>query len=207
MKVSTKLYLGFSVPILMMIVLIVVGLMNMAAIKGNMERIITVNNVRANLAHDVAANVRDIEIGISMLIINKTDEERQIEKKKIDEERGRYLADLKKIVETTAKDDGKGQQIIARVMSNQEAARDANVKLVELISANKDAEATETMTGGEAMIERSRTPVSASCRVRGIGVALSVSTWTSARSAFKRSLWETPKCCSSSTTTRPRSLN
>ena len=57
------------------------------------------------------------------------------------------------------------------------------------------------------MIERSRTPVSASCRVRGIGVAVSVSTCTSARSALSRSLCATPKCCSSSTTTRPRSLN
>ena len=57
------------------------------------------------------------------------------------------------------------------------------------------------------MIERSRTPVSANCKVRGIGVAVSVSTWTSARSDFSRSLCATPKCCSSSTTTRPRSLN
>ena len=43
-------------------------------------------------------------------------------------------------------------------------------------------------TGGVAMIERSRTPVIASCSVRGIGVAVSVSTCTSARSSFSRSL-------------------
>ncbi len=54
--------------------------------------------------------------------------------------------------------------------------------------------------GGVAIMERSRTPVSASCSVRGIGVAESVSTWTAARSSFSRSLWRTPKCCSSSTT-------
>src|SRR5437016_2329962 len=57
------------------------------------------------------------------------------------------------------------------------------------------------------MIERSRTPVSASCSVRGIGVALSVSTCTCARNCFSRSLWLTPKCCSSSTISKPRSLN
>ena len=60
--------------------------------------------------------------------------------------------------------------------------------------------------GGVAMIDISRTPVIASCSVRGIGVAESVSTCTSARSSFSRSLCPTPKCCSSSTTTRPRSL-
>ena len=56
------------------------------------------------------------------------------------------------------------------------------------------------------MIDISRTPVMASCSVRGIGVADRVSMCTSARSSFSRSLWATPKCCSSSTTTRPRSL-
>ena len=39
------------------------------------------------------------------------------------------------------------------------------------------------------MIDSSRTPVIASCSVRGIGVADSVSTCTSARSSFSRSLW------------------
>ncbi|MNI85781.1 hypothetical protein D3C73_1428040 [compost metagenome] len=43
--------------------------------------------------------------------------------------------------------------------------------------------------------------------VRGIGVAVSVSRCTLARSAFSASFWRTPKRCSSSTTTMPRSLN
>ena len=62
-------------------------------------------------------------------------------------------------------------------------------------------------TGGVAITLISRTPVSASCRVRGIGVAVRVSTCTSARSCFSRSLWATPKCCSSSITSRPSAAN
>jgi hypothetical protein len=62
-------------------------------------------------------------------------------------------------------------------------------------------------TGGVAISDSSRTPVSASCSVRGIGVADSVSTCTSAFSSFSRSLCLTPKCCSSSTISRPRSAN
>ncbi len=53
----------------------------------------------------------------------------------------------------------------------------------------------------------SRTPDNASCRVRGIGVAVSVSTWTSALSCFSFSFCDTPKCCSSSMTSRPRWAN
>ena len=45
----------------------------------------------------------------------------------------------------------------------------------------------------------SRTPDSASCKVRGIGVAVSVRTCTSALSCFSFSFCATPKCCSSST--------
>ena len=49
-------------------------------------------------------------------------------------------------------------------------------------------------------------PAIARFSVRGIGVAVSVSTSTSRRSCFSRSLAATPNRCSSSTTTRPRSL-
>ena len=43
--------------------------------------------------------------------------------------------------------------------------------------------------GGVAINDISRTPESASCKVRGMGVAVSVSTCTSSRSCFRRSLW------------------
>src|SRR6516164_7344121 len=53
----------------------------------------------------------------------------------------------------------------------------------------------------------SRTPERASCRVRGIGVAVSVKTCTSALSCFNFSFCATPKCCSSSMIRRPRWAN
>ena len=56
------------------------------------------------------------------------------------------------------------------------------------------------------MIEMSRSPESDMCSVLGIGVAESARTSTSSRSARSSSFWATPKRCSSSRTTRPRSL-
>ena len=61
-------------------------------------------------------------------------------------------------------------------------------------------------TGGVPMIDRSRTPIIAMCSVRGMGVAVSVSTSTSLRSFLSCSLCLTPNRCSSSMTTSPRSL-
>ena len=60
--------------------------------------------------------------------------------------------------------------------------------------------------GAVVMIDRSRIPDSAMCSVRGIGVAVRVRVSTSVRSFLRRSLWATPKRCSSSMITSPRSL-
>ncbi|MNL31805.1 hypothetical protein D3C87_1536150 [compost metagenome] len=60
--------------------------------------------------------------------------------------------------------------------------------------------------GGVVMRLMSRAPDRARYRVRGMGVALMVSTSTVALRCLRRSLWATPKRCSSSTTSRPRSL-
>ena len=61
--------------------------------------------------------------------------------------------------------------------------------------------------GGVSRLEISRMPSSAWWSVRGIGVALMVSTSTVARNCFSRSLCSTPNRCSSSMMTSPRSLN
>ena len=61
-------------------------------------------------------------------------------------------------------------------------------------------------SGGVSMIEMSRSPESDMCSVRGIGVALNVSTSTSSRRARSSSFCATPKRCSSSRMTSPRSF-
>ena len=50
-------------------------------------------------------------------------------------------------------------------------------------------------------------PVRLISKVRGIGLAVRVSTSTEVVSCLTASLWETPKRCSSSTTSRPSFLN
>src|SRR5215204_4966705 len=61
-------------------------------------------------------------------------------------------------------------------------------------------------SGGVAMVLISRMPVIAISRVRGIGVADMARTSTWVRRRFSCSLCSTPKRCSSSITTRPKSL-
>ena len=60
--------------------------------------------------------------------------------------------------------------------------------------------------GGVAITETCCKPNKAVCRVRGMGVAVSVSMWQSADSPRSFALSAAPKRCSSSMTTRARSL-
>ena len=61
--------------------------------------------------------------------------------------------------------------------------------------------------GGCSMVERSRMPLMAMFRVRGMGVADRVSMSTPMKFSLSFSLCLTPKRCSSSMITRPRSWN
>ena len=61
--------------------------------------------------------------------------------------------------------------------------------------------------GGVAMMDNSRKPDKPIFNVRGIGVAVIVSKFTSVRNDFNCSLCFTPKRCSSSMITRPKFLN
>ena len=63
------------------------------------------------------------------------------------------------------------------------------------------------LAGGVLSELRSRAPMSENWSVRGMGVADIVSVSTLTLSCLSRSLTATPNFCSSSTTSRPKSLN
>ena len=144
-KVSTKLYVGFSMPIILMIILIALSLSNMGTIQGNMERIVTVNNVRGDLTSNAAMLVRDISSHLRDIVLAKSDNDRQSNKKMIGEIREKYAAELKKVEEMTAKDDTKGHELIAKVRAAQDGARGSNNEVIELALAHKDVEALELL--------------------------------------------------------------
>jgi methyl-accepting chemotaxis protein len=147
MKVSTKLYLGFAVPVLIMIVLSLISLSSLGKIEGNLDRIVTVNNVRNNLSYDTSEDIRDIAIRLRDITLLKEDAQRQEHKKEIVDLREKYVAQLKKIEEMTSTDDTKGHDLIGKVKTAQEEAKDLNNGVIELALARKDGEAIELLEG------------------------------------------------------------
>ncbi len=87
------------------------------------------------------------------------------------------------------------------------SSRSTASRITPLSSLRKKVLIDKRRCGAVAMTLKSRKPSSASPSVRGMGVAVRVSTSTSARNCFIASLWRTPKRCSSSMMSRPRFLN
>jgi len=145
MKVSTKLYTGFSVPVVLMCVVIWVSISSMATIDGNLHRIVTVNNVRAGIGEAIATLVRENSIALRNIILVKDTKAKQAEQNKITETRGTYDGQLKKLMEMTPKDDAKAWGIFDKIKTSQDLGRALNGQVAELSLAGKDADALELM--------------------------------------------------------------
>lgn len=91
--------MGFSVTVVLMLITVVVSLSRLSMIQGNMERIMTVNNVRGDLANDAAQKVREISSDIREILLAKEDKQREGIKKEIAEDREKYSEQLKKVEE------------------------------------------------------------------------------------------------------------
>jgi methyl-accepting chemotaxis protein len=143
MKVSTKLYLGFSVPLVLILIIIVLSISRLAEIQNNLERIVKVNNLRADRANDAAHLIRNISTILRDILLVKDDDVKKKYKADVEAARRKYNDDLKTIEELTSKEDVEGHELIAKVRSSQEAARESNDKVLELALAYRESEATE----------------------------------------------------------------
>ncbi|MHB8910303.1 MAG: methyl-accepting chemotaxis protein [Syntrophales bacterium] len=144
-KVSTKLYLGFSVPVVLMLAVIAVAVSNLSTIDNNLNRIVTINNARVNLTADMGALVRENSIALRNIILSKDNKEMQNEQNAITASRGKYDEMFKKLMEMTPKDDAKGWELIEKIKAAEGPARGLNTQVIELGLADKDAEAIELM--------------------------------------------------------------
>ena len=153
MKVSAKLYTGFSIPVMLILVIILFGLYEMMQIQNNLERVVKVNNLRNELANDAAKLVRDISLRLRDILLVREDDVKKKYQKEIEAARKKYVDKLKKIEELTPNSDVKGHEIIASVRAAQEAAKDSNDKIAQLALASREQEAMELLlsTAGPAV--------------------------------------------------------
>ncbi|GFO68277.1 methyl-accepting chemotaxis protein [Geomonas limicola] len=145
MKIATRLALANGVLLLIMAGLIWVSIANMAQIEANLDRIVTVNNVRIELSNDMADCIREVSINLRNILLDRNVEKRQEYQKRIGEWREKYSEAAKKVTELTGKDDTKGHELLAKVGAAGEKARPLNTKVMDLALAGKDVEGIDLM--------------------------------------------------------------
>lgn len=145
MKIGKRLTLSFSLMVVFMVALIWVSIQSMAGINENLNRIVTVNNVRLSHSVHMAEVTREVSIALRNMLLEKESGKVQEMQKRIGENRAKYDESFKKIEEMTSKEDTKGHEAIKAVKEAQDKARIANNKVAELTLAGKRDEAIDLM--------------------------------------------------------------
>jgi len=145
MKIGKRMALGFGLLLAIMVGLIWQGISSMTGIQKNLERIVTINNVRIELANDCNDQISVVSVNLRNIIMESDDTKHPLLEKKVADARAKYDENFKKIQEMTSKDDSKSHELFAKIKEAQDQARLLNNKVNELDAAKKDAEAISLM--------------------------------------------------------------
>ena len=150
MKVGSRLALGFSLVLVLMVAIIGVSLRKAQVSREKLERIVKVNNVRVRLANDMIDDARETAIDVRNILLAKYKNDSSESIKKIRDHlaelRRTYSESLAKIKELVPEDDKKGLELLSNLEASEAAARQLQDQVIELAVAGQHAEGTDLMT-------------------------------------------------------------
>jgi methyl-accepting chemotaxis protein len=145
MKIGIRMGLGFIFVLALMVAIVLIGLNGMTNIEKKLDRIVKVNNVRAQLANDMMGSVREVSIALRNIFLARDIANINEMKNRIAEERKKYDEALRKIEELTPKENKEAFEMIVKIKAAQDTSRQLNNKVIELATENKLDEAIEIM--------------------------------------------------------------
>jgi len=141
MKISKKLGVSFGIILIFMAGIIWVGISSMQSIQEKLERIVKVNTVRLEYAHDMNYAIHNVILDMRDMLLVKDKQQEQAIAGKIGEMRKKYDESFKKVEEMTPKEDTKSFEIFAKIKSAQESGRAVNNRVMQLGEAGKESDA------------------------------------------------------------------
>ena len=145
MKIGIRMGLGFIFVLALMVAIVLIGLNDMTNIEEKLDRIVKVNNVRAQLANDMMGSVREVSIAIRNIFLVRDIANINEMKNRIAEEGKKYDEALRKIEELTPEEAKEAFEMIAKIKAAQDTSRQLNNKVIELATEDKFDEAIELM--------------------------------------------------------------
>ena len=144
MKIGKKLSLGFGVLIITMIILAGIGIYNMSAMKGKLDRIVNVNNARIEYGNRLVLAIDEIILIQPELITAKDAGKKKEALAKIEKSRADYqevFNGIEKMIDTQQEKD-----LLDKVKQTIVSTKTVNIKMAELSMSNRMNEALTLFT-------------------------------------------------------------
>ncbi|WP_211923177.1 methyl-accepting chemotaxis protein [Duganella radicis] len=142
-KIGGRLALGFSVVLVLMLALALVGLSSMAKIEDQFEEIVNGNMVKIALLTDMGDAVQTNSIAVRNVILFSDDAQRAPEVKRIVSQRERYDQNFQKLRPLVTR--AKGKELLDLIDARRAETTVLMDKVVALAVLDKDAEATSML--------------------------------------------------------------
>ena len=143
LRIGVRLTLGFAVVLALMAALAVVGTNGMTTIQGRLDDIVNENVYKTKLSSEMSEAIHIVVRITRTMILLDQPTAIALERKKLDQARQRYNEAWESLEKLPASE--KGRAIRAKIKAAGAEARPLSDKVLELATANKDAEAIRVL--------------------------------------------------------------
>ncbi|RZJ12775.1 MAG: methyl-accepting chemotaxis protein [Rubrivivax sp.] len=145
LKLSSRLALGFGLVLILLLAVAATGVSRMAAISGQLDDIVSINNVESRLAVSMRVAINQVAISTRNIVLLTDDAAMKAEMERLQKARETYDAaehKLGKMFDSLPETSSEEKALFAKVAETKVKGRPAVNRVVELGQQNKAEEAT-----------------------------------------------------------------